>query len=86
MATLHHWDLVQAKAKTEDEDKRGSGLWKLTDWGRQFVRKEVTVPKHAFVFNKTLIKHSKDRVNIVTALGKKFSYDELMHTTYRNTK
>jgi hypothetical protein len=41
------------------------------------------MPKHAFVFDNKLIKHSKEQIDVIQALGKKFSYEELMNTTYR---
>lgn len=83
MATLHHWELLEAKPKGADEDKRGSGLWRLTPRGRDFVYGRITLPKHAFVFDNKLIKFSREQVNVIQALGKKFSYEELMNTTYR---
>ena len=86
MATLHHWDLLEAKPKGKDEDKRASGLWRLTPHGHDFIRRRITMPKYAFVFGNKLIKHSKEQVDAVQALGKKFSYEELMNTRYRSIK
>jgi len=86
MATLHHWELLENKPKKDDEDKRSSGFWRLTQKGRDFLRHKITVPKHAFVFDTKLIKFSREHTSVVTALGKKFSYEELMNTTYRGTK
>ena len=86
MATLHHWDLLEAKPKGKDEDKRASGLWRLTSHGHDFIRRRITMPKYAFVFDNKLIKHSKEQVDAVQALGKKFSYEELMNTRYRGVK
>lgn len=86
LATLHHWELLENKPKQDDEDKRSSGFWRLTQKGRDFLRLKITLPKHAFVFDNTLIKFSKQHVDAVQALGKKFSYEELMSTTYRGTR
>lgn len=85
LATLHHWDLLETKKKTS-EDARGSGLWRLTQLGRDFIYCRVTMPKYAFVFNNRLEKFSREQTDAVQALGKKFSYDELMNTTYQATK
>ena len=85
MATLHHWGLLETKTKT-DEDKRGSGLWRLTQRGRDFVYGRIKLPKHAFVFDNKLIKFSKEQVDVIKTLGKKFSYEELMNTTYKGVK
>ena len=86
MATLHHWGLLEAKPKKDDEDKRASGLWRLTPRGHDFIRRRTTMPKYAFVFDNRLIKVSKEQVDVVQALGKKFSYEELMSTRYRSVK
>ena len=83
MATLHHWGLLETKPKNVDEDKRGSGLWRLTPVGRDFIYRRILMPKYAFVFDNKLIKHSSEHIDAVQALGKKFSYEELMNTTYK---
>jgi len=80
MSILQHWKLLERKAKGVDEDKRGSGFWRLTEKGRDFVRKKTTIPKYAFVFDNRVIKFSSQRVDVLTSLGKKFSYSELMST------
>ena len=81
MATLHHWNLLETK-KTTGKNARGSGLWRLTPHGHDFIYCRTTVPKYAFVFNNRLEKFSKEQVDVTQVLGKKFSYDELMNTTY----
>ena len=83
---LAFYDAIEAKPKGKDEDKRASGLWRLTPHGHDFIRRRITMPKYAFVFDNKLIKHSKEQVDAVQALGKKFSYDELMNTRYRSIK
>ena len=86
LATLRHWELVEKKPKDLKEDKRASGLWRLTPKGRDFLRKKIALPKYAFVFNSRLVKYSKQEIDVVQALGKKFSYEEVMKTKYRTIK
>ena len=85
LATLHHWELLESKPNV-DPDKKGSGFWRLTPKGRDFVRNKTTVPKYAFVFDNKLIKFSRQHTDVIAALGKKFSYQELMQTKYRDVK
>ena len=85
LATLHHWELLERQPNV-DPDKKGSGFWRLTQKGRDFVRHKITVPKYAFVFDNKLIKFSRQHTNVIAALGKKFSYQELMSTKYKDTK
>ena len=80
MSVLQHWKLLERKAKDVDEDKRGSGFWRLTERGREFVRNRTSIPKHAFVFDNRVITFSTQQVDVTATLGKKFSYNELMST------
>lgn len=80
MSVLQHWKLLERKAKDVDEDKRGSGFWRLTEKGRDFIRNRTSISKYAFVFDNRVIKLSPQRVDVITTLGKKFSYNELMST------
>ena len=86
MSILQHWNLLERAIKQKDDDRRGSGFWRLTQTGRNFLRRHITIPKYAFIFDNTVLKFSKEHVDAVQSLGKKFSYEELMHTTYRGTK
>lgn len=83
MSTLQHWGLIEHKAKKQDEDKRASGLWRLTPLGRDFVYNRGSVPKYVYVFNNRIVDLSSQQVDVISALKKKFSYEELMATQYK---
>jgi len=74
---MKYWDLIQQKVN-EDEDKKHSGWWRITDKGEQFVERRTAVLSHAHIYNSRLINFVGDRVTIDQCLGKKFSYQELM--------
>jgi hypothetical protein len=77
MSTLKYWNLVEQQINN-DKKKRNSGCWRLTDKGRDFVTRAITVPKVMMIYNDTVVGRSEDKINIDSALGKRFSYEELM--------
>jgi hypothetical protein len=62
------------------ETKRGkvTRYWRPTDKGRAFAYDKATVPRHAMIFNGEVVGFSEKRIGIRDALGKQFSYEELM--------
>jgi hypothetical protein len=78
LSTLKHWGLIERKVKDDDADVKHSGIWRITTSGVLFVRKRLTVPKKVYVFDDMVQGYSKEHVDIVDCLGKKFSYSELM--------
>jgi len=63
----------------EDTDKRRSGFWRPTQRGIDFVGGNISVPRHAYVYNGRLLGFSDEQVDIITCLGIYFSYEELMN-------
>ena len=77
-AKLVYWNLILEKPKSK-EDKRSSGFWKLTQRGKDFVLGNIKIPSHVFIYNASLQGFSNEQIFIHSALGKKFSYNELMN-------
>lgn len=78
-AKTAYWGLTELEPTDEDEDKRTSGFWSITRKGRQFVQNRLVIPKYCHVYNGTIIRFSGPKVSVVDALGKDFSYEELMN-------
>ena len=74
---LLYWGLITQKPN-EDETKRTSGYWKITDKGAAFVDGRIVVEKYALVYNQKVWGFSDDTASIQDALGTKFNYNELM--------
>lgn len=74
---LVNWKLVEPQ-KNDDENKRASGYWRLTEAGKEFVKGNLTIKKYVFTLNNKVIGYSTERVSVSGCLGKKFSYIELM--------
>jgi hypothetical protein len=77
-AKLRWWGLIQEQPNTDDEAKRTSGIWRITEAGVAFVLRQSLLPTAVYLYNNRLVGHSPDTTDIAAALGRKFSYAELM--------
>lgn len=79
-AKLKYWKLIDDMPSDEGDDKKNSGFWIITERGKMFVLNQLEVPKYVFIYNGLTFKGDGDTqmTDIYTALGDKFSYDELM--------
>jgi hypothetical protein len=76
---LEYWGLIQRQMHTPGEDeKKSSGMWKITDDGFGFIKGRHVVPEFAIVYNGKLLEMAGNDLDIVRALGKKFNYNEIM--------
>lgn len=76
-AKLKYWGFI-LEAKNDDDMKRTSGMWKITQDGIDFVEMKRMAPLYALVFNSSLYGFTGEPISIKNALGKKFNYEELM--------
>ena len=77
-AKMAHWRLIE-QAIAPSGDKRTSGAWRPTQRGCEFARGAITVPSHVILYDNKVQGWSEDHVDIHAALGRKFSYRELLH-------
>jgi len=79
-AKLRHWELIEMMPKdSTNKEKRTSGLWRITDKGKDFVELRCTVNKYIKLYNATLYGHDGEQVDIRSCLTEKFNYTELMN-------
>ena len=78
VSQLGWWGLVESRSKDEEEDKKCSGLWRLTHQGRLFADGITRVPKYAVIYSCEVLGFEGDTVSIEETLGDKFSYSKLM--------
>lgn len=76
-AKLRYFELI-VRATNDDPDKGSSGMWKPTPFGVDFARGRATCLDCALVFDNTCYKLTGKHVTIHEALGRNFSYMELM--------
>lgn len=79
LAKTAGWGLIDERNKDADDDtRRTSGFWKLTEAGKLFVEGKSRVPKYAYSYNNVVEKFSDETVTISDCLKKRFNYSELM--------
>lgn len=80
-AKLRWWGLIEQKEKDTDyTTSRTSGLWKITDKGKQYVRGEIKLPKYVKLYNQKFYGTEGDDIDIRHSLNAKFNYIELMNS------
>lgn len=73
---LRYWGLITQKEGEIEGVK--TGLYKITERGINFCESKIRVSKVAFVHNGKLKSFSEEQINIIDALGDRFSYRELL--------
>ena len=75
---IKHFDLIEEEIDHETE-KKNSGYWKITQKGIEFIEQKIEVPSHVHIYNGKVLGFADTTTNIITSLGNKFSYNELMN-------
>ena len=76
---LRYWGLIEDQKGVRPDGSERIGYYRITDLGKQFVRCQVKVPKHVYLYNQqTINREDNEQISIVEALGDKFNYAELM--------
>lgn len=77
-AKLRFWGLIEEKPKDITDDKRTSGMWRISEKGKLFVEGGCTVKKYVKLYNMRFYGFDGDEQNIEQVIKNKFSYNELM--------
>ncbi len=83
-AKLSYWGLIEQRPKKagEKSSKRTTGMWKITQQGKDFVSLNVTLPKYVKLYNGVSygLEEGEDKksLSIMDVLGNRFDYTELM--------
>jgi len=77
--TLSYWGLISPGNTEHSEDKKTSGEWIPTQKGIDFVNKKSVLQKYALTYNNKVICFEGKNIDIITALGNKFNYQELIN-------
>lgn len=80
---LRYWGLLEMHDLDHDlEATPFTGMWRITELGFQFVREEIKVPRHVFLYDGRKLGGPQGDVPETTtirqALGDRFNFDELM--------
>lgn len=78
IGNLKWWGLVE-RMPSDNRDKKSSGMYRITQKGRDFIQGKVMVRKYALVYNSECLGFDGGMV-LVTDCDKNFSYSELMES------
>lgn len=81
VARLALWGLIEESAEIRDDGGR-VGWWRVTPAGADFANNRTRVSKRAYVYSGEVLRFHPDTVSIAEALDKKFSYSELMSSSF----
>lgn len=76
---LRYWGLVEER-RTPRPDGGRAGFWRVTERGELFVLEKLQIPAYALVYNSHCLGLTGNLISIRQALGRGFSYSELMRT------
>jgi hypothetical protein len=78
-AKMKLWGLIEEKPGARDDGSPRVGYYRMTDLGRRFVNRALRVPSHVYIYNGApLPRVVTEMITIDEALGKDFSYAEIM--------
>lgn len=77
LPTTKHWGLVERRPNTDPKVKH-SGMWRITDKGRQFVNNNLRVPKKVYVYNDVVEAWTPEDVCIEDCFTERFDYQDAM--------
>lgn len=81
LSKAKYFGLIQAMPEN-NEAKKSSGYWTLTDAGLQFVKGKLDIPEYALVFDDKVVGVSQDKIFISDALKSGgFHYNDLIQGT-----
>lgn len=78
-AKMKLWGLLEEKPGERADGSPRVGYYRLTPLGRRFVDREVKIPSHIYIYNaEALQRVVEETISIDDALGRDFSYAEIM--------
>jgi|18_taG_2_1085343.scaffolds.fasta_scaffold65661_2 hypothetical protein len=77
---LRHWGLIEKEESGKEDGNPNQGLYRITQAGKDFVAKRITVSKYAYSYNNKIQGFSEESCTIDQCLGNNFNYSELMAT------
>ena len=72
------WEMLEQKPGPGEHGSKYSGLWRMTDRGFDFVHNRIKVAKYCIEYRSNPLAFEGPDWSIIDALGKGFSYPELM--------
>lgn len=81
LPTTKHWGLVERRPN-DDPKVKHSGMWRITDKGRQFVANNLRVPRKVYIYNDVVEAWTPEDISIVECFAEQFDYQDAMRRTW----
>jgi hypothetical protein len=75
---LKHWNLIYGKEENREDSSPRNGYYMISGRGIRFLRNQLSVPSHIFLYNNEVKDVSETLVSVTDCLGAKFNYHEMM--------
>jgi hypothetical protein len=77
-AKLRYWGFIEMLDERREDGSSNNGHWKMLGRGIEFVRGQISVPSHVYLYDGHALGFDGDQITIRDALKNKFDYDSLM--------
>lgn len=74
---FRYWGLMEEEPSLRPDGGR-AGWWRVTPRGVAWLKREISVPKYALIYDGDLLGFEGEHVYITDAIGTKFNYADLM--------
>ena len=77
-AKLRYWSIIEQQPGVRADGSCRTGFYRMTAFGFQFVKNEVTVSRRVLIYNDSLLGFDGRQVTCRECLGNKFNFTGLM--------
>lgn len=78
---MRYWGLIEPHPNDKKE-KKGSGYWRITQKGINYINGQMRLPKKVFIYNRKLVGYGEQHVYFKECFKQQFNFEEVMNTTF----
>lgn len=78
---LRYYNMLEKMERERQDGSNRNGFYRITQKGIDFAKGLIKVPEHFLTFNNQCEGFEGELIDVRKALGKKFSYEELMQNS-----
>lgn len=78
---MRYWGLIEPHPN-DNKEKKGSGYWRITQKGINYMNGQMRLPKKAFVYNRKLVGFGEQQIYFSECFKERFNFEEVMNTTF----
>jgi len=78
---MRYWGLIEAHPN-DRKDVKGSGYWRITSKGIDYILGKMRLPKKAFIYNRKLVGFGEQQVYFKECFKEQFNLEEVMNSRF----